>query len=243
MFDVSTENKTAVSAVLSGSNGITPGISLSLVFRTDSGAIYNGETDSYIGSAESLKSGHFSAKLDADLSSGKCTVYINGSPVGETELSGANIRPEEFMLFNSDLSAESGSEVLKAESFDSPSESSPVIVYFSGVGYADAQKDKTQFIVKSISLKNGEDSAEELEAGTLMESIEIEKLDSELSGAVLIIALYDANGVLKQSKTVSVSESGSYPIGLAAAEDNMQFKLIMVKDMENLTPVYMRKAF
>ena len=243
MFDVSTENKTAVSAVLSGSNGITSGISLNLVFRTDSGAIYNGETDSYIGSAESLKSGHFSAKLDADLSLGKCTVYINGSPVGETELCGANIRPEEFMLFNSDLSAESSSEALKAESFDSPLESSPVIVYFSGVGYADAQKDKTQFIVKSISLKNGEEAAEELKAGTLMESIEIEKLDSMLSGAVLIVALYDANGVLKQSKTVSVSESGSYPIGLAAAEDNMQFKLIMVRDMEKLTPVYMRKAF
>ena len=97
--------------------------------------------------------------------------------------------------------------------------------------------------MKSISLKNGEEAAEELEAGTLMESIEIEKLDSELSGAVLIIALYDANGILKQSKTVSVSESGSYPIGLAVAEDNMQFKLIMVKDMENLTPVYMHKAF
>jgi len=238
-FDVHTENKTAVAVNLIATNGIVTDSALSLVFRTDSGKIYNFESDSLVGESEDLKLTRFSVKLVADYLAHSCDVYINGVLTAENvKLGGLLNKPVEIAMHILDLSSQSVKEALKSNDCDTASSDKPIVVYYSDVSYAEVLNNTVQFLISGISYKDSQGNpVSKLGKGVTIESITIEKIDAEIDSSVLIIAFYSPENKLINCRTISVSGSGTYNVGLTAMSDDITSKIIMVKNLQTIQPL------
>lgn len=225
LFDVDTEADTLVEANLTVSTSHGNEDVAKAVFNTLDGTVELNGVKSQL-SSEAVSSGSFGGKL-ITYEDGTCKLYVNDELVCTSELTYDYINLA-LLSFNTKDAA--GGSV--------PELASPVEVYYSNVSYGEYNPAAGQFILEAVTYTKDGESAAELADGVTIADVTISRVDMDIAGGVLVVCLKNDDGdKLIKCKTVPVTGSGKYDVGLTADSEGLNLKFYLLKDLETVTPI------
>ena len=225
LFDVDTVADTLVEANLTVSASHGNEDVAKAVFNTLDGTVELNGIKSQTASA-AVAQGSFSGKL-ITYEDGTCKLYVNDELVCTASLTYDYINLALLSFNTKDVAGGSVPEL-----------ASPVEVYYSNVSYGEYNPAAGQFILEAVTYTKDGEAAAELADGVTIADVTISQVDMDIAGGVLVVCLKNDDGdKLIKCKTVPVTGSGTYDVGLTADSEGLNLKFYLLKDLQTVTPI------